>query len=255
MIRPFAMLVESAIEAAPPVLDGVLLSGPTLGPAPQAGALLTARGALGLPRRGRFESIGAFHRSRSMASPLVLVTGLQGSPQDYVGSIVYDEGVLFRVFSGYLGEQDQHHVRGIASFELEDGRAQGFVTVQGRLLNAFVLGGGLPEASSLWERIRRLQCADVALNRDEIRPLPDAWAVPLLPGYQRRSPVLLARMCGPATPGVQAHALAFPEHFSTLEVLDQQPSSGLVQLELAGPDAARPVVAWASERTERLALH
>lgn len=234
------MLVDDACPL--PSAAGLLLRGPMLGPAPAPRAPLSVRGAFGL-HRARLGGVAAAHRGERAGNVAVLVTELAGAAPQYTGALVYEEGALVRVFSG-LRSNASGFTQAQASFELEHDRAGGFVQLQGRVLNAFVVGGGLPEGESLWQRLRSIRVdGGTTIAANELSPLADAWAIAPVTSYGPvgRRILVLAR-CGPAEPG--RHVVSATE-FIEGEVLQQQSRDGLVQIELHTEPRGAPIMAAA----------
>jgi hypothetical protein len=225
MRQPFAMLVEHAVAVSRPE-QGIVLTGPSIG-TPEVGQVLTIRGAFSRPARQRLRGIVRFHRSASPSRTGIVVALGQASPETFRGAVVYEEGFLFRVFSGFTNAP---HLRASAHYQLRDGVSEGFVHVEKGIINAFVIGGGLPEGDSLWQELVLIDYGNGSLLPRDIQPVSEGWLVPVLHMYGLAdASIMVTPPCGPATMDfpllVYRQAAAFTEG----RVIMQQ-ASGIVQV-------------------------
>ena len=225
MRQPFAMLVELAMAVSRPE-QGIVLTGPSIG-TPEVGLILTIRGAFSRPARQRLRGIVRFHRSASPSRTGIVVDLGQVSPETFRGAVVYEEGFLFRVFSGFAKAP---HLRVSAHYQLRDGISEGFVQVESGIVNAFVIGGGLPEGANLWQELVSIDHGNDSILPKDIWPVPEAWLVPVLRMYGVASSVMVTGPCGPATVDFPLLVYRQTAAFAEGRVIMQQ-SSGIVQVD------------------------
>lgn len=157
---------------------------------------------------------------------------------------MYEEGVLFRVFSGFISAPP---LRASARYQLRDDIADGLVHVEKGVINAFIIGGGLPEGDSLWRELTRIDYGIGQLLPGEIQPVPERWLVPILQMYGLAdTSVMVTSPCGPAT--VDFPLLVYRAAASTEAHVIMQQASGIVQVDgqtkFATPPRALGSMAW-----------
>lgn len=231
--RAIGMVVEEAIRFTRPK-GSVLLSGPLIGLTPEVGQPLILKGALGTAHRARCAGLLQLHRAEKPGQVAIVVTGLDDeAPARYRGSVVYEEGVIFRPF-GAIQKHATQPQRLAARFELAEDRAFGFIVVAGGIVDAFVIGGGLPEGEDLWKCLNRIVTIEGSIIDPKVfKPLGNGWPVSGFHLYDRsygEHTVILARPCGPAELG---YPVLMKLDTSSIEadVLSQQVQNGLVQVE------------------------
>jgi hypothetical protein len=237
MSRAFSMFVK---DVAPlPRRPGTLvLAGPTVGIAPEAGQRLVVRGAFGAAETARYLGAEMLHPQKDAGDAGMIVSGLPRTPRAYLGAIVHEEGVWCRTFGALLREATRPRVEA-ARFDLKDGRAFGLLKVEDHVVTAVVIGGGLPEEGNLWrELIRIVTPGGTTLAAAEFEPigLGFGWPVAAWAGYTREGgaqTVLLTRPCGPAAPGTPTIAF-YDGYAQRAQVLSQQ-QQGLVQIDVGVP--------------------
>jgi hypothetical protein len=152
-------------------------------------------------------------------------------PHTLLGGVIYEEGVLFRVFGAYINTPHMHEA---ARYVLAQGVSSGLIRVQKGIVDAFVLGGGLPEGASLWAELRNIECSGgLTITRDSLRgPMGEAWLVPAIKMYKSGThTMVVAPPCGPATPNFSL--LSWDTSEVKAEVGLQQ-ASGVVQVDVRG---------------------
>lgn len=226
MKRPFGMLVESSM-AMPRLEPGIVFTGPSIG-VPEVGQALTIRGAFSRPTRQRLSGIMRFHRSASSSRTGVVVNPGQVLPETFRGAVVYEEGVLFRVFSGFTSGPP---LRAPARYQLRDGIADGLVHVEKGVINAFVIGGGLPEGDNLWRELTLIDYGSGSLLPSEIQPVAERWLVPILQMYGLAdTSIMVTSLCGPAT--MDFPLLVYRRLAASTEAhVIMQQASGIVQVD------------------------
>lgn len=225
MKQPFAMLVEHAMAVSRPE-QGIVLTGPSIG-IPEVGLTLAIRGAFSRPARQRLRGIVRFHRSTSPSRTGIIIDLGQVSPETFRGAVVYEEGFLFRVFSGFANAP---RVRASARYRLRDGIAEGLVQVESGIVNAFLIGGGLSEGDNLWQELVSIDHGNGSILPQDMRPVPEAWLVPVLHMYGVTSSVMVTGPCGPATMDFPLLVYRQTAAFAEGHVIMQQ-SSGIVQVD------------------------
>lgn len=243
MSRFFAMLVSDAV-AAPRIGKGLVLTGPIIGKMPAVNSRLTVRGAFGPPQRARFMGVGGVHRADSLRPPLVLVEGLHSTPARYLGAIVYEEGALFRVFSALL-KKEVPYTQIAAKYETEADQAWGFVQAEGRVVDMFVVGGGVAEGETLWTQSTTITTlGEIGFDVGDALPIGEGWAVYARPAYKRHSTTaFIATNCGPAE---QEMSVLMLSGGMVGEVLNQQRSNGFVQFEVPSSESESGAIMMAS---------
>ncbi len=233
MTLAFGMMVEQALPV--PKREGKLvLHGPMVGASPGQGQKLVVRGALGLSHEARF--VGA-----ELGGDGVVVD-CRGLEADALrGALVHDESVLCRVFGGLLKGPAVRKSLPVR-FELRHGKAFGILRMDGGVVTAAVVGGGLDREASLWEQLVRIVGQDGwSLSADDITPIGAGWPVSLLPStYEREGgSVILARPCGPAEPGIDVY-VQVDSKMTRASVLTQQ-AKGPVQVMVPHLSKSNPV--------------
>lgn len=234
-MRFFATAVQQAARAP---AGGLMLLGPTLGPAPDPGTPLIVRAAVSPPLRTRLRALGAAHRTSPAPQTFIVVEGLSDSePGCFVGAIVHEEGVLFSSFAAVLSEPVAPSVRP-ARFLIRGDVATGFVSVHGRVANFFVLGGGLPDPSRFWDELSdvKLPPDTAPISRLNLRPVPSDWLMPVLTSYESaHRTVVVVAASGPAV----IDGTVFLDRATSDEtfVYDQQ-REGLIHVALPGIEDA-----------------
>jgi len=226
MKQPFGILVERAEALTHPV-QGILLTGPGLG-GPEVGQRLTIRGAFSRPSRTTVRSVVSFHRTE-ISDIGILISIDSGVPASFRGAVLYEEGMLFRVFSGFITRRP---TRTFAQYVLRNGHAHGFLRIERGILDAFILGGGLSEGVDLWQELVEIKYGERELIKvNEIRPFGPAWLVPTLFQYRRGNhTAVLASFCGPASPNYPL--LSIEEDNTSRGYVMTQQSNGCVQIDV-----------------------
>jgi hypothetical protein len=223
MKNPFGMLVEDCDSVVVPV-PGFLLAGPSTGSL--SGKYVAMRGAFSGPLRVQVNSIANFHRTHDMYHVGLLVDSNGLLPATLRGAFLYEEGLLFRVFSARINRAPFSDA---AAFRLVDGIARGIARVSQGILHAFVVGGGLAEGLDLWSNLKEIECLNgQRIQGSAIEPLGQTWAVPALRMYESQDETkIVTGSCGPAT---NEYPVAFlgADGYILGEVLTQQ-ASGLIQ--------------------------
>lgn len=231
--RAVGMVVEEATRFARPK-GGVLLRGPMIGLPPEPGQPLLLTGAFGSPQRVRCAAMIQSHRGETPGQLDLIVTGLDDSaPAYYRGALLYEEGVSFRPFGALLKAAMQHQ-RSAARFDFPGDRAYGFIVIAGGVLDAFVIGGGLPDGQNLWQYlVRMVTPSGTVIAPESLRSTCPGWPVSSFPVYDRargEHSVLMARACGPAELGREV-LVRLSTTSLTADVLSQQKANGMVQIE------------------------
>jgi len=158
---------------------------------------------------------------------------------------VYEEGALFRVFSGFTSAPP---LRASARYQLRDGVAEGLVHVEQGVINAFVIGGGLPEGDSLWQELTSIDHGNGSVLPEDIQPMPQRWLVPTIHMYGLAdASAVVTPPCGPATMDFPLLVYRQAADSTEAHVIMQQ-SSGIVHVDaetkLATVPRALSPMAW-----------
>jgi hypothetical protein len=249
---PFGMLVDNCDPVVVPI-PGLLLSGPLIGV--PTSKYVTIRGAFSEPLRVNVNSVANLHRTQSLYRTGLLIEEGSLLPATLRGAVVYEEGLLCRVFSAYVTCSS---FTGAAAFRLLDGTARGLVRVTQGILDAFVIGGGLAEGHDLWASLREIEClGGQRIQIHEIVPLGQAWVVPAMRMYESQDETkIVVASCGPATIDYPV-AFVVSNDVVPGHVVAQQ-ASGLVQarcgLTLSTPPALASIQ-WAERREPAIGVY
>lgn len=154
MTRPFGMWIDR-VEAVPPQGQGLVLLGPMVGQAPRTSAALFVRRLAAEPVELRFRGTAHFRRDSGQNETGLVVSGWYEPAASLAGTLLHEAGATYLLLKTLLLRRHTE-LLAPARFDLQGTNLQGFIWIQGPLLDLHVLGGEAVTPEDFRQRLVRI---------------------------------------------------------------------------------------------------